>query len=56
MGKERVTTFVEKDVKDKLEDGKKNRSLSNHVADILTVHVQKKEIDKPFVSKKEYND
>lgn len=53
MGKQRLTTFVNPDIKQELENGKRNRSLSNHVADILTEHVEKNK-PKPFTSKQEY--
>ncbi len=43
MKKERITAYVDKNVKDKLEDGRENRTLSNHAADILTKHVSKNE-------------
>lgn len=54
MEKQRITTFVHKEVKDALEAEKDERTLSNHIANILTKHVQKKQIDKPFQPKKEY--
>lgn len=50
MKKQRLTAFVSKDVKDKLEAEKDNRSLSNHVEKILIEHVK----PKPFMPKKEY--
>lgn len=53
--KKRITTFVDPCIKKELEDSKQNRSLSNHVADILIQHVKKNKT-KPFTSKKEYGE
>lgn len=50
--KKRITTFVSEDVKSGLEKERDGRSLSNHVANVLTKHVSKQE--SKLNSKKEY--
>lgn len=53
----RLQPIVEDDIASKLEaEGKENgiKKVGAYAAHVLTRHVEKKELDKPFVSKKEY--
>lgn len=54
--KKLIPARVDTDIQDKLKDEAiiENRTFSNHVETVLKKHVEKKEIDKPFVPKKEY--
>lgn len=49
---------VQQETIDKLrtEAAEENRTFSNHVDTVLTNHVNKKQIEKPFTSKKEYGE
>lgn len=54
--KKPIIARVEESTIEALKDEAKteNRTFSNHVDTVLKKHVEKKQIDKPFTSKKEY--
>lgn len=57
MGEKKlIPARVDTDIQDKLkiEADEENRTFSNHVETVLKRHVEKKELPKPYVSKKEY--